>query len=312
MEMVERMLEGDELALSKLITMVENGKNIPDVMGQIHHRTGRSHVVGITGPPGAGKSTLVNRLIMEARNEHLRVGIIAVDPTSPFTNGALLGDRIRMLEHSSDMEVFLRSMATRGSLGGLSQRTKEVVKLLDAFGKEFVFVETVGVGQIEIDIMEVCDSIVVVLVPESGDTVQTMKAGLLEMADIFVVNKADRDGAELIAMNIRDMLSTGAVKSLWSPRVHLTESTRGKGVKKVYEAIKSHFEFLKEGNHLQELRNKRIKKEIDRIIRDYVEERINAEIAGNQKIDMVVERAISGRVNPYSIIDSINVSVEMK
>lgn len=199
MELVRKMLAGSTQSLARLITMVEReAPEVPQIMSLIYPHLGRAYLVGITGPPGGGKSTLVDRLTAVMRSGDFSVGILAADPTSPFSGGALLGDRIRMQQHYLDKGVFIRSMATRGSRGGLPRAARGVIKLLDAFGKDFVLVETVGVGQTELDIMEATDTTVVVLVPEAGDAIQTLKAGLLEIADIFVVNKADRGGGPII------------------------------------------------------------------------------------------------------------------
>src|SRR6202795_58653 len=199
MDLVGRMLGGDRLALARLITRVENRlPGVPDIMRAVHPHTGRAYVLGVTGPPGAGKSPLVDRLTARLRTGGASVGVIAVDPSSPFTGGAVLGDRIRMQAHTLDPGVFIRSMATRGSLGGLAAATGDVIKLMDAFGFPWILIDTVGVGQTELDIIRQADTTVVTLVPESGDSIQAMKAGLMEVADIFVVNKADRDRAHAL------------------------------------------------------------------------------------------------------------------
>jgi LAO/AO transport system kinase len=241
--LVKRMLAGDRFALARLITLVENRH--PDtalVMSLIHERCGRAYTIGITGPPGAGKSTLVDRLIGKLREQGHSVGIIAIDPSSPFSGGAVLGDRIRMQSHYLDEQVFIRSLSTRGSHGGLARATRNVARLLDAFGKDFIVVETVGVGQTELDVMRVADTTVVVLVPEAGDTVQTMKAGLLEIADTFVVNKADREGALRIKTELEMMLQLRPAAE-WKVPVLLTEATTGKGVTELLDVILRHREF---------------------------------------------------------------------
>src|SRR4030043_2407967 len=216
-ELVEEMLAGNVLSLARLITRVErDGADVPRIMKQIYPKLGKAYCAGITGPPGSGKSTIVDRLTAVMRQDCLSVGIIAADPTSPFTGGAVLGDRIRMQQHYLDEGGFIRSMATRGSHGGLPRATGGVIKLLDAFGKHFIVVETVGVGQTELDIMQNADTVVVALVPEAGDTIQTMKAGLMEIADIFAVNKADRPGADYLVGELMSMLHQSPKQS-WGP-----------------------------------------------------------------------------------------------
>jgi LAO/AO transport system kinase len=238
--LIERMLAGDRIALAKLMTLVESRDvEATEVMSRLHGRYDRAYVVGITGPPGAGKSTLLDRLVGELRSAGREVGIVAVDPSSPFSGGAVLGDRIRMQNHFLDQGVFIRSLSARGSMGGLARGARDVTRLLDAFGKDLVIVETVGVGQNEFDVMRLAQTVVVVLVPEAGDTVQTMKAGLLEIADIFVVNKADREGADRIEAELFNMLHLRPASG-WDVPVLLTVATEGRGVPELVTTIDKH------------------------------------------------------------------------
>src|SRR3989449_8195192 len=250
---VEQILAGDIRAISRAITAIENHHpEAEEILRRVFPHTGKGYLAGITGAPGTGKSTLVDRLASHYRREQQRVGIIAVDPTSPFTGGAILGDRIRMQGHASDTGIFIRSMATRGFLGGLARATAEVALLLDAAGKQSVLIETVGVGQDEIDIVRLADCIVVVMVPGMGDDIQNMKAGLMEIADIFVLNKSDREGADRLEQQLHAMLSMtmprvdrSAVSGGWHPPVIRTVATENKGIDKLAEAIakfRTHFE----------------------------------------------------------------------
>lgn len=260
MNLVTEMLKGSKRALSRLISLIENqSPTLTKWMPKIHKfAKGRAKVIGITGPPGSGKSTMVDQLVRYVRKAKKKVAVLAIDPSSPFTGGALLGDRIRMQRHAKDKGVFIRSLGSRGSFGGLSRATKQIVRILDAFGFDIIFIETVGVGQTELSIMEVAQSSVVILVPESGDTIQTMKAGLLEIADIFIVNKADRPGSNEMKRQLIEMVEIQS--AAWKAPVLLTEATNGVGVSDLWDEILSHEKFLKNnkkllmGRRKQELR----------------------------------------------------------
>jgi LAO/AO transport system kinase len=237
--LLEGMFKGEEASLGQLMTLVEaDSSSIPEIMGRISSRLGNSYQLGITGSQGVGKSTLVDRLIPLARKDRLSVGVIAVDPSSAISGGALLGDRVRMQQHSLDNGVFIRSMATRGKSGGLSQAVSIGVKLLEAFGKDMIMVETTGVGQTEVDIKDVVDTVVAIFTPECGDSIQFMKAGLLEIADIIVVNKADRGAADLLASEIRDLLSIGR-KSKQQVPVITAQANSSVGTNELYQEIKN-------------------------------------------------------------------------
>lgn len=261
--------------------------------------------MGITGPPGAGKSTLLDKLIKEARREGLIVGVIAVDPTSPFTGGALLGDRIRMQRHSTDPGVFIRSMATRGSLGGLSKATNDAIKILDAYGCDVIFVETVGVGQIEVDIVKTADTVVLVTIPGLGDDVQTIKAGLMEIADIFVVNKADREGADITYFELTlalDLEKEKWEKIGWKPPIIETVGTTGKGVKELWEKIKEHKKFLEESGKLAEKRRTRIEEEVKTIIAGIVAKKVEASLS---EFEDIISMVLNKDLDPYSAADLV-------
>lgn len=265
----DALFDGDRVALARAISQVEDGADdAVAILDACFEKSGRAFRIGITGPPGAGKSTLVTRLAQGYRKRGETVAIVAVDPTSPFSGGALLGDRVRMGELSGDPGVFIRSMATRGSLGGLAVHTAQVCDVLDAAGYARILIETVGVGQSELEVAQTADSTAVVLVPESGDGVQAMKAGLMEIADVFVINKADREGAERGAFAVRSALELRQKQSEWDPPVLLTVASQGDGVAEVIESFERHRAFLSEGGGLERRRRQRLEQRLRDLLRD--------------------------------------------
>ena len=304
--LVERMLQGDRLALARLITHVENRTAaVPQIMKAVHGRGGASYVVGVTGPPGAGKSTVVDRLTAHLRAEGATVGIVAVDPSSPFTGGAVLGDRIRMQAHALDAGVFIRSMATRGSLGGLARATGEVIKLLLAFGHDWVLVETVGVGQTELDIMKLADTTVVTLVPESGDAIQTLKAGLMEAADVFVVNKADRAGAPaLIAAHLHYASATSAKDIDWEIPVLSAQAQGDVGVRELLTEVRRHRATLERAGALQARRRARLRGELEMLLLEALRERVARGLTGGA-LRAKLDEVVAGDLDPYSAVEAM-------
>ena len=306
MELVEQMLKGEIVPLSRVISLVENeSKEMPEIMKLIAPRAGKAYCVGITGPPGSGKSTLVDKLTAIMRKQDLTVGIIAADPSSPFTGGAVLGDRIRMQQHYLDEGVFIRSMASRGSLGGLPQTTGSVIKVLDAFGKDIILVETVGVGQSEIDIMKNSDTVVVVLCPEAGDSIQTMKAGLFEIADIFVVNKADHPGADNLIHDIQSMLHLHNGSSWWDIPALATEAVNNVGIEELYQQIQRHRRILEETGRLTQRRQKQRRDEFFETIKQKVGKRLIRAIEQDSELANYAQRVESGEIDPYSAADKV-------
>lgn len=304
-KLVDKMLTGDRIALARLITLVESDYNsIPEILKRINPKTGKAYIIGVTGPPGAGKSTLVNELVQSYKKDGKKVGVIAVDPSSPFTGGAVLGDRIRMQDHSLDENVFIRSLGSRGSHGGLSRATKEIIKLYDAFGIENIIIETVGVGQTELDIIKLADTVLVVLVPEAGDAVQTMKAGLMEIADIFIVNKADRAGAEILSREIKSFISLKPADSNWDTPVLLTSGIGKLGIDELINEIDRHKLFQTETGLLSKKRQKRIEEEFSQIILEIIEKKINEKLKDHE-MGKVLNRIKKGEIDPYEAAELV-------
>ncbi len=300
-DLVQKMLRGNRHALARLFSMVDDDAGrIPAVMKEIHSRTGAAYCIGITGPPGAGKSTLVEALVQLLRDERLTVGVVAVDPTSPFKGGAVLGDRVRMKDHYLDDGVFIRSLATRGTQGGVSRTTSAAVALLDAFGKDIVLVESAGVGQTALDITRVADTVVVVLVPEAGDSIQFLKAGLTEIADIFVVNKADRDGAGAVMTALNVEIHSRETRDGWTPPVVETQADKAKGVDKLRAAIADHRTWLESDSRLGALRAERRTQEFRDTLRDAIEARLEQLSSDEKAIGKLVARIEENEIDPYS------------
>jgi LAO/AO transport system kinase len=292
------MLQGDKVALAKLMTLVENRRaDTALVMSLIHDRCGRTYTLGITGPPGAGKSTLVDRVVGALRAAGHRVGIIAIDPSSPFSGGAVLGDRIRMQSHFLDEGVFIRSLSSRGSHGGLARATRDVARLFDAYGMDFVVIETVGVGQTELDVMRMADTTIVVLVPEAGDTVQAMKAGLLEIADVFVVNKADREGSMRMKTELEMMLQLRP-ESPWTIPVLMTQATTGDGIPDLMAQINRHRDFLHQSGHGEARTVAGRQEEFVSVLREEIARRLEGAL-DNGRFGKLLLQIKNGEIDPY-------------
>jgi LAO/AO transport system kinase len=308
-QLLEKMTTGNEVALARLMTLVErDGNEVGPILAAIAPKLGSAFTIGITGPPGAGKSSVVDRLAVFMRQAGKTVGVVAVDPSSPFSGGALLGDRIRMTQHYLDKGVFIRSMATRGSHGGLARATKDVIKLLDASGRDYVLVETVGVGQTELDVMGTTDTVIVTLVPEAGDGVQVMKAGLMEIADIFLVNKADRDGANRMLTELNLMLelkyssrgaSEGALPQ-WKIPVLAAQAVNNIGMTELFQAIESHRQFLIETGELELRRKARRREELLSRVEYEVRRRLTAKAGTDPVLTQLLEEVGAGKIDPYT------------
>ncbi|MFA5803890.1 MAG: methylmalonyl Co-A mutase-associated GTPase MeaB [Melioribacteraceae bacterium] len=303
---VERIFQNDKRAISRAITIIESGNsNSTELLKDLHIKIGNAYRIGITGPPGAGKSTLTNQLTKFYRKQNKKVGIIAVDPTSPFTGGALLGDRVRMSEVGCDDNVFIRSMATRGSLGGLSKKTIDAADVLDAAGYDIIIFETVGVGQSELDVAKAADTTIVILVPESGDSIQAMKAGLMEIADFFVLNKSDRPGADsaITALKTILMMRDHNEKS-WLPNIIKAVASENSGTKEIADEISRHHQFLEQNGLLKQNREKNYKVRIKEIVEHLLKDEFWKERRA-ESLQASLSKVVEGETSPYQIAETL-------
>jgi len=307
-ELVAEVLQGSVRAMARLITLIENeDSRALHLMGAIYPYAGNAYVLGVTGSPGTGKSTLTDKITTILRQREQTIGVIAVDPSSPFTGGALLGDRIRMQRSSGDAEVFIRSMATRGNLGGLARTTADVVKIMDAFGKDWVIVETVGVGQDEVEIAKTADTTIVVLAPGLGDTIQSMKAGVMEIADLYVVNKADRSGADALVseVNVRVEQDSQIKKAVWKPPVVKTIAVENQGTDSLVEAIEKHRSFLQQSGKLRKNRREKTRQETLALLRDEISRNVLEKVLGNGRFDALIDDIVAKKKDPYTSVQEI-------
>jgi len=302
---IERLRSGEPRALARAISTVENrGPESADLLKALFPHSGKARILGMTGAPGAGKSTLVDQLAKLYRREGKTLGIIAVDPTSPYTGGAILGDRIRMQDHHADPGIYIRSMATRGSLGGLARTTADVATVLDASGRDLILIETVGVGQDEVDIVRLADITVVILVPGMGDDVQTIKAGIMEIADIFVINKSDREGAERVEREVRAMQSLAMRTDHWSPPIVKAVASEGKGIEELAAAIASYEAYLKKENLVLKRNIQNWRERLVEMLRDAMLERARAQL-GDGRAEQYAAEVAQHKRDPYTLVEEI-------
>ncbi|MFC6906184.1 methylmalonyl Co-A mutase-associated GTPase MeaB [Halalkalicoccus tibetensis] len=309
-ELLDDLLDGQYRALARAITRIENrSPGYRELVAALHDHTGDAEVIGITGSPGAGKSTLVDKLAKAYRDEGLTVGVIAVDPSSPYTGGAVLGDRIRMASTTGDMDTFVRSMSARGQLGGLSTATGDAIKAFDAFGIDRVIVETVGAGQNEIDIVRTADTVAVLVQPESGDDIQMLKAGILEIGDVFVVNKADMSGADRTVKQLSEMLE-GRENGEWTPEIIETVATSGEGLDELLETFASHREYLESSGALEEKARTRYAEEVRTLLREDAGSLLEGEIERRGGMEELVDRIVARETDPYTVADDVMAPLE--
>jgi LAO/AO transport system kinase len=303
--LVEGVRSGDRRALARAISLVEDGDpRARELVRELYPDTGRAYVVGMTGPPGVGKSSLVSALVRLVRGDGSAVGVLSVDPSSPFTRGALLGDRIRLADHFLDSDVFIRSMGTRGHLGGLAETTLQAALVLDAAGKDLLFVETVGTGQSEVEITAIADTIVLALMPGSGDSIQALKAGIMEIPDVIVVNKRDHPAAKTMLNEVRSILSIGAERD-WTPPIVLTEAIRGEGVEELWAAVGDHRRYLEESGLLAERRAENLAGEVFAVASARAKTHLEQAVADDPELARLLDEVKGRRLDPLSAVEAI-------
>jgi GTPase len=299
-DLVERLLAGDKRALARAISLVENDD--PEgwaLVREVYPRTGRAQVVGFTGPPGVGKSTLIGRIVEDARGREREVAVLSIDPSSPFTQGALLGDRIRLADHFLDPGVFIRSMASRGSLGGLSEATLQAALLMDASGKDDVFLETVGVGQADVDIIDHADTVVLVLMPGSGDSIQALKAGVMEIPDVIVVNKREHPLTDTMVREVRSVLSLGPQEG-WEVPIVTTEASKGEGIREVVERVAEHRAHIEQEGTLHERRRRNLMNEVMALCAGRLRRRLEESLREDEGVQELLDEVVARRLDPAS------------
>ena len=308
---VERLLKGDRRALARMVTLIESESPVAHrYLAELHKVAGHAHIVGVTGSPGAGKSTLVTRLVRELRKREHKVGVVAVDPTSPFTGGAILGDRIRMMELSGDPNVFIRSMASRGNLGGLASSTRDVVRAMDAAGYDPIIIETVGTGQAEVEVMRTAQTVLVVSAPGMGDDIQAIKAGILEIADIFVVSKADKPGSDQTVAELAMMLSLDSNRrqAAWRIPIIKTSALKEIGIAQVVDAMQQHQEYLKTSGMLLQRAQRQVRSELQALILHTVMDTLKAKVS-EEEWNTLIEDIAKRERDPYSVADELEARI---
>ncbi len=308
---VERLLKGDRRALARMVTLIESESPVAHrYLAELHRVAGHAHIVGVTGSPGAGKSTLVTHLVRELRKREHKVGVVAIDPTSPFTGGAILGDRIRMMELSGDPNVFIRSMASRGNLGGLASSTRDVVRAMDAAGYDPIIIETVGTGQAEVEVMRTAQTVLVVSAPGMGDDIQAIKAGILEIADIFVVSKADKPGADQTVAELAMMLSldSNRRKAAWRIPIVKTSALKNEGVAQVVDAMQQHQEYLNTSGMLLQRAQRQVRSELQALILHTVMDTLQAKVS-EEEWNTLIEDVAKRKRDPYSVADELEARI---